>query len=175
MQRPWRGATYWFAPHGLFSLLSYRTQDHQPRDSTTHNGLGPPHQSLVNKMPDSPILWRHFLHWVSLLSDVSSVTSWHKTSQQTLTLFSSQNGDGFLGQGVCSAMLHRTFTYMTWVISYITYRNWMWLISGVGAAKCSRPLSTIPFQGKPSYVSTWPTPPRKCYTVSRDPGSSAQR
>ena len=25
--------------HGLLSLLSYRTQDHQPRDSTTHNGL----------------------------------------------------------------------------------------------------------------------------------------
>ena len=32
MQRPWRGATYRFALHGLFSLLSYRTQDHQPRD-----------------------------------------------------------------------------------------------------------------------------------------------
>ena len=24
------------------SLLSYRTQDHQPRDGTTHTGLGPP-------------------------------------------------------------------------------------------------------------------------------------
>ena len=42
MQRPWRGAAYWFAPHGLLSLLSYRTQDHQPRDGTTYNGLGPP-------------------------------------------------------------------------------------------------------------------------------------
>ena len=35
------GAAYWLAPHGLLSLLSYRTQDHQPKDGTTHNGLGP--------------------------------------------------------------------------------------------------------------------------------------
>jgi hypothetical protein len=42
MQRPGRGAAYWVAPHGLHSLLSYRTQDDQPRDGTTHNGLGPP-------------------------------------------------------------------------------------------------------------------------------------
>ena len=28
MQRPWRGATYLLALHGLLSLLSYRTQDH---------------------------------------------------------------------------------------------------------------------------------------------------
>lgn len=34
---------YWLAPHGLFNRLSYRTQDHQLRDSTTHHGLGPPH------------------------------------------------------------------------------------------------------------------------------------
>ena len=31
MQRPWRGAAYWLAFHGLLSLLSYRAQDHQPR------------------------------------------------------------------------------------------------------------------------------------------------
>ena len=31
MQRPWRGAAYWLAHHGLFSLLYYRTQDHQLR------------------------------------------------------------------------------------------------------------------------------------------------
>jgi hypothetical protein len=29
------------------SLLSYRTQDHQPRDSTTHHGLGTP-PSITN-------------------------------------------------------------------------------------------------------------------------------
>jgi hypothetical protein len=42
MQRPWRDVPYWLASPGLLSLLSYRTQDHQPRDGTTHNGLGPP-------------------------------------------------------------------------------------------------------------------------------------
>ena len=43
MQRPWRAAAaYWLTSPGLLSLLSHRTQDPQPRDSTTHNGLGPP-------------------------------------------------------------------------------------------------------------------------------------
>ena len=42
MQRLWRGAAYWLAPHGLLGLLSYRTRDHQPRDGTAHHGLGPP-------------------------------------------------------------------------------------------------------------------------------------
>jgi hypothetical protein len=36
MQRPWRDVTYWLASLGLLSLLSYRTQDYQPRDDTTH-------------------------------------------------------------------------------------------------------------------------------------------
>jgi hypothetical protein len=36
------GAAYWLASLGLFSLLPYRTQDYQPRDGTTHNGLGSP-------------------------------------------------------------------------------------------------------------------------------------
>jgi len=45
IQKPWRGIAYWLAPHGLFSLLSYRTQDYLPRDGITHKGLGPP--SLV--------------------------------------------------------------------------------------------------------------------------------
>jgi hypothetical protein len=27
MQRPWRGAAYWLALHGLLNWLSYRTQD----------------------------------------------------------------------------------------------------------------------------------------------------
>jgi hypothetical protein len=33
------GAAYWLASPGLLNLLSYRTQDYQPRDGTTHNGL----------------------------------------------------------------------------------------------------------------------------------------
>ena len=36
MQRPWRDVPYWLASPGLLSLLSYRTQDHQPRDGPTH-------------------------------------------------------------------------------------------------------------------------------------------
>jgi hypothetical protein len=41
MQRPRRATAYWLAPHGMLSLLSYRTRDYQLRDGTTHNGLGP--------------------------------------------------------------------------------------------------------------------------------------
>ena len=41
MQRSWRDAASWLASPGLLSLLSYRTQDYQPRDSTTHKGASP--------------------------------------------------------------------------------------------------------------------------------------
>jgi hypothetical protein len=37
MQRPWRDVLYWLAFPGLLSLLSYRTQDYQLRDGSTHN------------------------------------------------------------------------------------------------------------------------------------------
>jgi|UPI0000F50548 hypothetical protein len=30
-------SAYWLAYHGLLSLLSYRTQNYQPMDDTTHN------------------------------------------------------------------------------------------------------------------------------------------
>jgi hypothetical protein len=39
MQGPWRDVPYWFAC--LLSLLSYRTQDYQPRFGTTHKGPYP--------------------------------------------------------------------------------------------------------------------------------------
>jgi hypothetical protein len=41
MQRLWRDVTYQLASLGLLSLLSYRTQDSQPRDCTTHKGPFP--------------------------------------------------------------------------------------------------------------------------------------
>jgi hypothetical protein len=41
MQRPWRDVLYWLASPGLLSLLSYRTQDYQPRDGPTHKGPFP--------------------------------------------------------------------------------------------------------------------------------------
>jgi hypothetical protein len=41
MQRPWRDVIYWLASPGFLSLLSYRTQDYQPRDGTTHKGPTP--------------------------------------------------------------------------------------------------------------------------------------
>ena len=50
MQRLWRGAAYWIASPSLLSLLSYRTQDHQPRGDITQSGPALPHQSLSKKM-----------------------------------------------------------------------------------------------------------------------------
>jgi hypothetical protein len=41
MQRPWRDVLYWLASTDLLSLLSYRTQDYQPRDGTSHKGPSP--------------------------------------------------------------------------------------------------------------------------------------
>jgi hypothetical protein len=38
MQRPWRDVPYWLASPGLLSLVSYRTQDYQPRDGPTYKG-----------------------------------------------------------------------------------------------------------------------------------------
>lgn len=59
MPRPYRNASYWLAPHGFLNLLSYRTQDHQPRGDPTYDGLGPPpsipHQWPIKKLPYRPV------------------------------------------------------------------------------------------------------------------------
>jgi hypothetical protein len=34
-----KDAAYWLAHNGLLSFLSYRMQDHHPKDDTTHNGF----------------------------------------------------------------------------------------------------------------------------------------
>jgi hypothetical protein len=41
MQKTWRDVLYCLASPGLFSLLSYRTQDCQARDGPTHKGPFP--------------------------------------------------------------------------------------------------------------------------------------
>lgn len=41
MQRREKTAFYGLAPRGLLSLLSYKTQNHQPRDDISHNRLDP--------------------------------------------------------------------------------------------------------------------------------------
>lgn len=42
MQRPWgQDAVYRLAPCSLLILLSYNTQDYQPREGTTHSELIP--------------------------------------------------------------------------------------------------------------------------------------
>ena len=75
IQRPWRVLLIvlpWLAqPAFLWSPRS------PARDGTTHNRLGPPHQSLIKKMlyrlAYSPIIWRHFLNRGFLLSDGDSL------------------------------------------------------------------------------------------------------
>jgi hypothetical protein len=47
MQKPWRNAAYWFASHGLLSLLSYRI-------GTMYHGLGlPPSFSLITNLENA--------------------------------------------------------------------------------------------------------------------------
>lgn len=56
---------------GLLSLISYRTKDHQVREDTTQNRLGPFHHTIIKKMIYSYIIWKHLLIWVFLLLDIS--------------------------------------------------------------------------------------------------------
>lgn len=71
----WRISAESLALHFLCGLLSYATQDHVPRDGTTHNRLDLQHLSLIRKMPDMlasrPVLrmWFPFLRCGSLFSD----------------------------------------------------------------------------------------------------------
>jgi hypothetical protein len=82
-RRSWRDVIYWLASPGLFSLLSYRTQDYQPRDGTTHNGPW----SIIEKMPYSWISWRHFLKGCSFLCNNSQVmSSWHTKPASTVKI-----------------------------------------------------------------------------------------
>jgi hypothetical protein len=53
MQRPWRDVSYWLDSPGLLSLLSYRTQDYQPRDGPTHKGPFPLITNHLKNMPYS--------------------------------------------------------------------------------------------------------------------------
>jgi hypothetical protein len=77
--RLWKDAAYSLASSGLLSLLSYRTQDHQPRNGTTHHG--PSHQLITNwenalqlhLMEVFPQLRILPLWWLWLVS------CWHKT------------------------------------------------------------------------------------------------
>jgi hypothetical protein len=59
------GTADWLVHHGLFNLLSYRTQDHQPRDGTTRNGLGLTpsiaNQENGHRLAYSLMSWWHFL------------------------------------------------------------------------------------------------------------------
>jgi hypothetical protein len=66
-------------------LLTYRTQDYQPKDGTTHNGLSHP-WSLIEKMPYSWISWRHFLKGGSFLYDNSSLCQVGTQNQQVQPL-----------------------------------------------------------------------------------------
>ena len=49
-QRPWKGAAYWLAPHGLLISLSYITEDHQPGGGPIQRGWVRSHQSLIKKV-----------------------------------------------------------------------------------------------------------------------------
>ena len=63
----------WCRGHGgmfFTGLLSYRTQDYQPRDGPTHKGPFPLITNWENAL--QWISWRHFLNWSSFLCDNSS-------------------------------------------------------------------------------------------------------
>lgn len=65
--------------HGLLSLLSHRTQDHQPMGGTTHSGLSPPPWSLIEKTPYSWISWISLTVMTLACVRLTEETSQHNT------------------------------------------------------------------------------------------------
>ena len=59
-----------------------------PRDGSNHNGLGPPpsvtYWGNAHRLACSLVLWRHFLHWGSLLSDDFSLCQADKTNHHNI-------------------------------------------------------------------------------------------
>ena len=66
-------AVCWFAPYGLFSLLSEHL-GYFPMGSTAHSELTLPHPSLIKEISHRfayrPAWWRHFITWSSSFPDV---------------------------------------------------------------------------------------------------------
>ena len=56
MQRLWKDGDYWLASHGLYSLLSYRTQDHQPREGWITNRENASQLDLIEPFPQLSLL-----------------------------------------------------------------------------------------------------------------------
>ena len=88
MQRQWKGTAYWLAFPLLLTLLSYRIQDHLPKDGISHHVLAPPYLiiNLVNGLQldlmeaFSPL--RYHPLWLLYL-----VLSWHTKSASTGNIF----------------------------------------------------------------------------------------
>ena len=51
MQRPWRSAASWLAPHRWLSLLFCIAQNHPARHGTVYSELGPPTSSIRENAP----------------------------------------------------------------------------------------------------------------------------
>ena len=70
-----------------FILLSYRTQDHKPRDYSTHSGLPLPLlRLLIEKTPYSSILWAFPQGKVFCLTTPALAKFTHRTSQDTVLI-----------------------------------------------------------------------------------------
>jgi hypothetical protein len=66
---------YWLSPNGLFSLLRYSTESHQPWVFPVSWTL-PPQSSikvLHHRLAHRPILWGHFLNWGFCFQNDSSL------------------------------------------------------------------------------------------------------
>lgn len=86
---------HWLDVHGLFSLLSYTTQDYLPKKGITHSVLGPP-TSIIDQENAPQIClqatwWRYCLNWASTL-DISRSCQVNKTTQKRWHTFKGQFG-----------------------------------------------------------------------------------
>lgn len=85
-QKPRKNADYWLAPYGLLSLLSYRTQDHQPMGVPWAVLLHIYHQSgkCTTGLPTCQSIGNTlFSNWGSPAKWLWLGSSWHKISQRS--------------------------------------------------------------------------------------------
>lgn len=87
IQMPWWRTAGWLAPPVFFSLVSYNTLDHQPRDGTILIELGfhqPPIKKILHSITHRPFWWWFFVSWECLfLNDSYLGSNWYRSSQQS--------------------------------------------------------------------------------------------
>lgn len=70
--KSWKNIGYWLIVYGLLSLLFATAQDHLPRGSTAHSGLGPATSTINEETVPTMLLTGQSYTGICLIEAVSS-------------------------------------------------------------------------------------------------------